>query len=256
MIYQASHRQPLSGNNREEKEVKNLLRELSISVGALGFPNVKLIEKILSIAVMSREYKEVLAVKSYQDRELMWIDGIRQHTSLPIIYLEFGVWEGASIKYIASNMQDDTCEFYGFDSFIGLPEKWDTMTGSKDRGHFSKEGSLPETNDERVEFISGWFQNSVPGFISKLEGKLSKSLVVHYDADLYSSTLFCLMQVDRLKVPYLAIFDEFPGHETRALYNYQQATGAKVKFIGKVGPSKRYPWQVIAVITPLKKFEV
>ena len=64
------------------------------------------------------------------------------------------------------------------------------------------------------------------------------------------------MQVDRLKSEYLAFFDEIPGHETRALYNYVQATGARVRFLGRVGPSKNYPWQVAAMITPCKNYYV
>lgn len=58
------------------------------------------------------------------------------------------------------------------------------------------------------------------------------------------------MQIDRLKTKYLAIFDELPGEETRALYNYTQATGAKVKVLGRTGPSKNYPWQIAAITEP------
>ena len=121
---------------------------------------------------------------------------------------------------------------------------------------WSTDGILPETNDKRIKFVRGWFQNTVQKFISSIEHDSDSSLVVHYDADLYSSTLLCLMKVDTLKKKYLAIFDEFPGNETRALYNYQQATGAKVEFIGRVGPSKKYPREVMVWITPQKKFDI
>ena len=77
-------------------------------------------------------------------------------------------------------------------------------------------------------------------------------LIVHYDADLYSATLFVLTKIDDLKVPYLAVFDEFNGHEARALYNYCQAYMANVEFLGKTNPPD-YPEQVICRIIPSAK---
>ena len=129
------------------------------------------------------------------------------------------------------------------------------MTGSKGTGYFSTDGNVPHSDDTRVKFIKGWFQNTVESFVSELDLNKS-SLVVHFDADLYSSTLFTLMQIDRLKTKYLAIFDEIPGDETRALYNYIQATGARVTVLGRTGPSKNYPWQIAAIIEPCNEYVV
>ena len=232
------------------------IREIAISIAKIKFPSIKLLEKVLSLFILSRDFSKVFLSKKYNRRRSMWVDNIKNFCSSDFIYLEFGVWQGSSIKYISNKFMDNSNQFFGFDSFIGLPEDWDTMTKVVNKSSFSVNGIIPKIKDKRVKFVKGWFQNTLPNFITDLSKKIEKPLVVHYDADLYSSTLFCLIQVDRLKVPYLAIFDEFPGHETRALYNYIQITGAKVEFIGRVSHSLRYPLQVTAVITPCDHFKV
>ena len=56
------------------------------------------------------------------------------------------------------------------------------------------------------------------------------SLVVNgeLDADIYSSTLFLLFQLDNF-TPYYALFDEFGGDEARALYDYLISTDKKIE---------------------------
>ena len=236
--------------------MKNIFRELVLFLASIGIPSIRFVEKFLSILILSRNFSDIFKVKRYPTRESMWVDGINSFVgNKPLTYLEFGVWEGESILHVSEKFENSKNRFYGFDSFLGLPEIWDTMSGFNSVGHFSTGGTTPKTQDQRVTFIPGWFQNSVDPFISQLDLHDSK-LVVHFDADLYSSTLFCLMQIDRLKIPFLAIFDEIPGHETRALYNYIQATGATISFSGRVGPSKNYPWQVMAIISPCTQYIV
>jgi O-methyltransferase len=236
--------------------MKNTLREIALKIAGLGLPKIKTIEKILSLMVMRRVFDGIFSSPRYKSREEMWEKEIASFAETKnIVYLEFGVWEGYSIIHLANKFNNPDHKFYGFDSFQGLPESWDTLSGVINTGHFSTKGNTPQIDDSRVEFIQGWFQNSVDSFITQLT--LDKSrLVVHYDADLYSSTLYCLMQVDRLKTQYLAFFDEIPGHETRALYNYMQATGAHLRFLGRVGPSKNYPSQVAAIISPCTEYVV
>ncbi len=232
------------------------IREIAISIAKIKFPSIKFLEKILSLYILSRDFSKVFETKCYDRRRTMWIDEIGKFCPSNFVFLEFGVWQGASIKYISSKFNDDGNQFFGFDSFIGLPEDWHTMTNIVKKNSFSVNGKQPIIKDKRVKFIKGWFQNTLPPFITNINKKIKRPLIVHYDSDLYSSTLFCLMEVDRLKVPYLAIFDEFPGHETRALYNYIQITGAKVEFKSRVSHSLRYPLQVVAKITPCTHFEV
>ena len=236
--------------------MKNIIREIALKFASLGFPSIVVLEKILSIFILRREFKEIFTSRHYSSRKEMWVAEIKTFLENDsMTYIEFGVWEGDSIIHIANELPNPQNRFFGFDSFEGLPDTWDTMSESFDSGHFSTNGITPEINDNRVRFIKGWFQNSGEPFLESVELGESR-LVVHYDADLYSSTLYTLMQIDRLKVKYLAIFDELPDQEVRAVYNYMQATGAKVKFIARTGPTYNYPWQVTAIIEPCKEYVV
>jgi hypothetical protein len=157
------------------------------------------------------------------------------------------VHEGYSIKYFASKNVNPASVFFGLDSFEGLPEDW----GPKSKGTFSVGGALPVVDDARISFIKGWFQDTWEELARHVARTPVENLVVHYDADLYSSTLFALAKIDQLKHSYIAIFDEFPGHETRALYNYCQAFNANVTFIGKTILDEGFgPTQLVCRITP------
>ena len=146
----------------------------------------------------------------------------------PVNYLEFGVCEGHSFKWWLKNNTDALSRFYGFDTFTGLPEKWDQFK----QGDMTTHGNFPVVNDARAEFIKGLFQETLPGFIKTFDN--SKRKIIHLDADLYSSTLYVLTFLE----PYLnegdiLIFDEFgvPTHEFLAFTNYQAAYRREVELI-------------------------
>jgi O-methyltransferase len=138
-----------------------------------------------------------------------------------IDFLEFGVYKGDSIGFWSQMNRDPCSRFIGFDSFEGLPENW---TKKVTKGAFYVGGAMPQIDDERVTFVKGWFQNTLPGF---LNGFMPRSrLVVHNDSDLYSSTLFTLVNLHRFLVPgTVIIFDEYSSatHEFRAFADYRNA---------------------------------
>jgi O-methyltransferase len=138
--------------------------------------------------------------------------------------------------------------FIGLDSFEGLPEDWGSA--SMPKGSFDVGGSIPSVADERVQFIKGWFQNTSGQLLQSVRHRGPQPLVVHFDADLYSSTLFALSQIATLGRPYYAIFDEFMGHETRALYNHVQAFNVDVQFLARTLWQGKYPQQVLCKISP------
>ena len=82
-----------------------------------------------------------------------------------ILYMEFGVWKGYSIKYFTEKYKSKNSEFYGFDTFYGFPEDCLDMQ----KGHYSTSGAIPQINDFRVKFIKGLFQETLTDFLSKLE---------------------------------------------------------------------------------------
>jgi hypothetical protein len=150
------------------------------------------------------------------------------------LWLEFGVAEGKTINYI-SKFTDNTV--YGFDSFIGLPEKW---RDGFDKGAFTRNGELPKVNSN-VTLIKGWFNETLPTFIKEQNKKVS---FLHLDADLYSSTkciLDCLK--DYLDENCVVVFDElvnYPGFdgengELKAFYEFINANKVDYTWIGMNG---------------------
>ena len=100
------------------------------------------------------------------------------------------------------NNQNPASRFSGFVTFEGLPEKW----GSYTRGDFFS--NIPQIDDSMVHFIKGLFQDTLYDFIKSAH--LNKQLLIHLDADLFSSTVFVLTTLaPYLKKGDIILFDEF-----------------------------------------------
>ena len=127
------------------------------------------------------------------------------------LYLEFGVFEGRSMRWWSEHLPQPHATLVGFDSFEGLPEDWRPGLGT---GHFST-GAIPQIDDPRVSFQVGWFDDTLRTF----EIPEHDQLIVNVDSDLYSSAVTVLDWVEPHLVPgSLLYFDEFPDrdHEMRA----------------------------------------
>ena len=144
---------------------------------------------------------------------------------MPLTYLEFGVFQGWSIKTIAEKFRHPEARFFGFDCFEGLPERWDP---NNDIGQFSTNGAPPILSDSRIKFIKGWFQDTVPEFLRS--HILNGPVLVHYDADLYSSTLFLLTSLSNYLNGYYFIFDEFFPDEVNALREFALSYPIEIGF--------------------------
>jgi O-methyltransferase len=166
------------------------------------------------------------------------------HGDRPTLYLEFGVFEGESILYFSKINKNSNSIFYGFDCFEGLPEDWNlTGGGVIKKGTFDVGGAMPITDDQRVHFIKGYFQNTLIGFLEE-KNDLLKSMkkVIHFDADLYSSELFCLTQLFKyLNDGDVLFFDDFfvIEHDFRAFLDFSRShliqfeMVAHTKYFGK-----------------------
>lgn len=147
-----------------------------------------------------------------------------------IDYLEFGVWEGESIRWWVGNNQDPQSTFFGFDSFEGLPVNW----GGMPQGSFSTGGKIPDISDPRCHFVKGWFQDTFPGWFK--ERTFDRRLVINLDADLYGSTLLVLVPLlPHLKTGDIVIFDELHSfmHEFRAFVDALTACKREFKALGR-----------------------
>jgi O-methyltransferase len=175
----------------------------------------------------------------FADRFRMY-DGIVEAEQLAgskLQYLEFGVFKGESIKFWASKNADKHSLFYGFDSFEGLPENWFPGMG---KGVFNVGGEVPETGDGRILFVKGWFNKTLPGFVGRVQPDDSARIVLHLDADLYSSTYYvlnCLYFQHFIRSGTILIFDEaivasIADTEFRAFYDFVQAMNIKYTVIG------------------------
>jgi len=156
--------------------------------------------------------------------------------SRPISYLEFGVFEGQSMRQWVELDKHPDSRFHGFDSFRGLPEDWRRFDGKITKGHFDVRGVLPEIDDDRCSFIAGWFQHSLDGFLAGF--RPAEQRVIHIDADLYSSALYVLTRLDGVAVPgTIVIFDEFSSvlNEFAALEHYCAAYMREYEVIAHAG---------------------
>lgn len=144
------------------------------------------------------------------------------HGSQPL-YLEFGVYEGESLRWWSQHLKDDSARLVGFDSFEGLPEDW---RPGLDQGRFATNGP-PQIDDPRVSFVVGWFDKTLPAYNPPEHDQL----VVNIDCDLYSSARTVLAWLEpHLRPGTLVYFDELPDHdhELRAFFESLAANGRSV----------------------------
>jgi hypothetical protein len=227
--------------------MKELLNDVIKDISAL-IP-FKYLHRGADFSIVKREFPAAMTARKFPNRKELWdytIDTFGLSTK-SMTYVEFGVWQGESIEYFASRNSNPHSLFVGMDSFEGLPEDW---FGFFSKGSFSEHGSIPEVSDERIHFMKGWFYDTWRTAEGLIAGRTSDELLVHFDADVYASTLFALASMDGLKRRYLGIFDEFSGEESRALYNYRQAYGAQIEFLAGAPDTRKYPIRTLCWVVP------
>jgi hypothetical protein len=163
--------------------LRDTLKQAVTQVGAAcSLPMPSSIDTALNYLWVGRWMRErgFHVQRRAESREQMFEDIADKISGREVLYLEFGVYGGTSIRYWSQLLRNPRSKLHGFDSFEGLPEAW----GSIDKGHFDKGGSVPEIDDPRVSFFKGWFSDTLPKY--KLPSH--DILFVTLDADLYSST--------------------------------------------------------------------
>ena len=155
----------------------------------------------LSGAIAKRNRMEVLS------------DAVRDVRSLRGDIAEFGVFQGESLSWIARHATPDS-RIFGFDSFDGLPECWDSLLP---KGYFATK--VPKFIQPNVALIIGIFERTIPKFLTEKEPNFS---LVHIDCDLYSATAFILENVlDHVLPGGIIIFDEYYGFPGFQKYEYK-----------------------------------
>lgn len=138
-------------------------------------------------------------------------------------FIELGVWFARSLNYMAKN--NPQYNFYGFDTFKGVKEIWETGGKTVDMSRFQiseidmdGDSGLPKV-EKNVTLIQGLFQDTLPAWLLKNEGPIS---FINMDPDIYSATIYALETLNERIIPGTIIrFDElcdwrdvnFPGFD-------------------------------------------
>jgi hypothetical protein len=164
-----------------------------------------------------------------RDRDAVFAAVAEQVRDKHVLYLEFGVFQGASMRYWSHALQHPEAILHGFDSFEGLPEDFD-IGGPYVKGMFSTQGGIPRIDDDRIQFFRGWFDEVLPPYSIPDH----TVLVINMDADLYSSTIYVLRHLRPWIRPGTFIyFDDLsrPEHEPRAFDEFMAESGLKFRLV-------------------------
>ncbi|MEM7155529.1 MAG: TylF/MycF/NovP-related O-methyltransferase [Myxococcota bacterium] len=170
-----------------------------------------------------------------------YLDYCMEQVSVDGLWLEFGVYLGRTIRYMARRHPGP---LYGFDSFEGLPEAWEGgPRGDWPKGYFDLGGRVPRLPESNVTLVKGWFHQTLPGFLREHPGPVA---LLHIDCDLYRSTQQVLdALVSRLVPGSIILFDEFynyPGfteHEFRAFSELVERHGIEFRYLAHVADDIR-----------------
>lgn len=120
------------------------------------------------------------------------------------LVLEFGVYQGTSIRQIAALTESTV---HGFDSFVGIPQAWN----DEQAGSYSTHGQLPPV-PSNVQLHVGWFEDSLAPFIQTHSEPVR---FINIDCDLYSSTKTVLdLLQGQIGAGTVLVFDEFIGNRS------------------------------------------
>jgi hypothetical protein len=145
------------------------------------------------------------------------------------LILEFGVFKGGTIRYIANLLPDR--KVHGFDSFEGLPSAWEG-TGHE-QGAFHAGGRLPRV-PSNVTLHRGFFDATLPAWEQRYPDPIA---FIHVDCDIYASTktIFDVLE-SRIAPGFVIVFDEYFGYPGWMQGEHK----AFEEFIAKTGRTFRY----------------
>jgi predicted O-methyltransferase YrrM len=159
------------------------------------------------------------------------LDLALSHVSVDGYFLEFGVFKGASLRYVANKPGLAQKRVVGFDSFEGLAEDW----VHNRKKTFDVGGRLPKV-PANVELVKGYFDQTLAPWMERNDGAVA---FLHIDCDLYSSTLtiFDLLK-DRFRAGTVIVFDDyfnFPNWEDdghRVFSDYLRTAPLSARYLG------------------------
>lgn len=192
--------------------------------------NVSLIDELYRISARdSANYIYTKMNKSviYRTKEDLWSSAFKQQ-HIDGLYLEFGVANGKSIRYIDTLIKEkflptkqESILIHGFDSFEGLQEDWAGSVGAL-KGTYTLGGKMPRV-PRTIQLHKGYFEKTLPPFLAQNNKPIS---FIHLDADTYPSTKYVLNQtIAQFRIGTILIFDEYicyPGWKNGEYLAWQE----------------------------------
>ena len=201
------------GNNILNSDVKNIHR----------WSQKKAVEETANFV-----NENMMNVKSFSNKFYLLNFAITCVKNKDGLFLEFGVYRGKTVNYIAKI--NPNINIYGFDSFEGIQEDWNYLS----KGAF-KLIQLPKVR-KNVTLIKGWFHETIPIFKQKEKNYIS---FLHIDCDLYSSTATIFTEFcNQITNDTIIVFDEYfnyPGWkagEYKAFIEFVNKNQIQYEFIG------------------------
>ena len=230
-----SHRtaDSMPDSNSDQKSYRRMepIKFLLVELGSLlGKNALQLLNSSVSYLEVGHwmKAKRFATAKRVQGRWELFQEMAAQVEDRQVLYLEFGVSHGRSMRLWSSLLKNPSSLLHGFDSFEGLPEEWNPEAPP---GTYSQKGKAPEIEDSRVRFFKGLFEETLPQYILPEHERL----IINIDCDLYSSTNFVLQALaPHITRGTLLYFDEFAdrNNELRAFDAFLSSSGKEFELIG------------------------
>jgi hypothetical protein len=219
--------------NKLNYTIAKITRRFVYKIVHLVLTNLDLPATIEAVKSSAKfEHEHLIDVPYFKTREQLY-DFCLGKAPSEGVFLEFGTYKGDSINIMAK-LRPDT-HFTGFDSFIGLPERW--TTGAK-KGAFDIGGMLPEVRDN-VTLVKGFFEDSLPGWCKENHDK--KVSFIHDDCDLYSGTITIFENLrPMIQSGTIVVFDEYYNYtewlegEYKAFIEFTEKYHVKFEYIGYI----------------------
>jgi hypothetical protein len=207
------------------RTVKQLLTRIGPRLSPRKLEQIQGVVNYLRVGKWMDERHFTLADR-VRDRTAVFDEIAARVSDRRVLYLEFGVSGGSSMRYWSKRLTHPDAVLHGFDSFEGLPE----AAGPWSKGQFGTQGVIPDIADTRVRFFKGWFDDTLPHYLPPPHDVL----IVNLDADLYSSTL-CVLHALRphIRPGTVVYFDEmnWVDHEPRAFDDFIKVSGMQFNVI-------------------------
>ena len=157
------------------------------------------------IGLVSMAQKDLSGIPDLADQRAIVRD-VTGRCGSSVIYLEFGVHRGESFRIAMGEMSGKAADFFGFDSFTGLPDDWSRYFGNTmAAGTFDTGGEAPDIQSDNVAFVKGWFEDTLPDFLRThpMVADQERDVVLYLDADLHHPTLFVLHRIAAIRDRFL-----------------------------------------------------